>query len=323
MLFFALTGSDELGRSIAQAGGFEVAPHEEREFDGGESKARPLVSVRGEDVYILHNLNGVAGASANDKLVRLLLFIAACKENGASSVTAIVPYLAYSRKDRQTKPRDPVSTRYIAQLFEAVGTDRVMTLDVHNFSAFQNAFRCQSIHLNTRRVFARELVRHMPSDRFCVVSPDGGGVKRAQLFREMLEGFSGIPVGYAFMEKRRSGGVVSGTLFAGDVEGADALILDDMIVGGGTMLRAAEACKARGATSVHAIATHALFSPDFAASLANSPIDGLMVSDSVAPINIPEDVPPGRVRIVSVGPLIAEAIDSLTAGGSIGDLLGE
>ncbi|HSG56550.1 MAG TPA: ribose-phosphate pyrophosphokinase-like domain-containing protein, partial [Paracoccaceae bacterium] len=129
MLFFALNRSRDLGQAVAAAGGFPVAEHEEREFDGGEHKSRPLVSVRGKDVYVLLSLNGEAGASANDKLVRLLFFLATCRENGAARVTAIVPYLAYSRKDRQTKPRDPVTTRYLALILEAMGIDAVMTLD--------------------------------------------------------------------------------------------------------------------------------------------------------------------------------------------------
>ncbi len=154
MLFFALQGSDVLGKRIAEKGGFDLARHEERFFDGGEHKTRPLLSVRGEDVYVLLSLHGTSDASANDKLCKLLFFIAACKDNGASRVTALVPYMAYSRKDRQTKSRDPVTTRYVAQLFEAVDTDMVATLDVHTIIAFQNAFRCPSLHLDTHRLFA-------------------------------------------------------------------------------------------------------------------------------------------------------------------------
>jgi ribose-phosphate pyrophosphokinase len=100
MLFFALNGSDRLGQQVARIAGFEVARHEEREFDGGEHKARPLVDVRGQDVFVLHSLNGDPHASANDKILRLLFFLAACHEHGAARVTAIAPYLAYSRKDR-------------------------------------------------------------------------------------------------------------------------------------------------------------------------------------------------------------------------------
>lgn len=321
MLFFALNGSTELGHGVADAGGFPVALHEERDFEGGEHKSRPLVSVRGEDVFVLHSLNGVAGASANDRLCRLLFFLAACKENGAARITAIVPYLAYARKDRQTKPRDPVTTRYVAALFEAVGTDMAVTLDVHTPIAFQNAYRCRTLHLETRKVFAAELATRTKSGGLCVMSPDGGGVKRAELFREKLETMTGAPVDFAFMEKRRSAGVVSGSLFAGEVEGRHVVIIDDMIVGGGTMLRAAQACRERGAIGVDAVATHGLFAADFVKDLDAAPIDRLFVSDSTAPLAMPIGVAAAKIKVVTVAPLIGEAIRRLAFGGSIDELL--
>ncbi len=309
MLFFALNGSDKLGKRIAEAGGFPVSLHEEREFDGGEHKARPLTSVRGKDVYVLHTLNGTSLASANDKLCRLLFFIAACKENGAARVTAVVPYLAYSRKDRQTKTRDPVTTKYVAQLFEAVGTDMVVTLDAHNVIAFQNAYRCQSIHVDSHRVFADRLTGTTKAGGFAVVSPDAGGIKRAQLFRETLETVSGEEVGFAMMEKRRSAGVVSGSLFAGDVDGRKVIIVDDMIVGGTTMARAAAVCRANGAAEVHLVATHALFGRRIPDELSGRDINRIFVSDSVDLSGHSDATDAGKLHIVSVAPLIGAVIN--------------
>ena len=125
----------------------DPSPHEERECEDGEHKARPLISVRGKNVFVVQSLYGDDRQSGNDKLCRLLFSIDALKDAAAARVTAVVPYLAYARKDRKTKPRDPVTTRYVAALFEAVGIDTVMTLDVHNLAAFQNAFRCRPEHL--------------------------------------------------------------------------------------------------------------------------------------------------------------------------------
>jgi len=116
MLVFALNESRLLGEKMATALGAPLAEHEEREFEDGEHKARPLVSVRGRDAYVIHSLHGGPGQSANDKICRLLFFLAAIREGGAARVTAVIPYLAYTRKDRQTKSRDPVTTRYMAQL---------------------------------------------------------------------------------------------------------------------------------------------------------------------------------------------------------------
>ena len=140
LLLFALGATRPHGDAIARRLGLELSPHEEREFEDGEHKSRPLISVRGRDVYVIHSLYGDREQSANDKLVRLLFFLGALRDASAGRVTAIVPYLAYARKDRKSKPRDPVTTRYVASLFEAVGTDRVVTLDVHNLAAFQNAY---------------------------------------------------------------------------------------------------------------------------------------------------------------------------------------
>src|SRR5690606_39015732 len=145
-----------------------------------------------------------------DRLIRLLFFSATCRLHGAARVTAIVPYLAYSRKDRQTKPQDPVASAYVAQLFEAMGVDDLVTLDVHNLAAFQNAFRCRTLHLSVDRLFAADIAARAEARPLVVLSPDPGGVKRAQLLREALEEAIGRDVGFAFLEKRRSAGVVSG-----------------------------------------------------------------------------------------------------------------
>lgn len=314
MIFFALNGSIELGQAIASVGGFSVSKHEERFFAGGEHKSRPLVSVRGKDVYVLLSLNGVIGDSANDKLLRLLFFVATCRENGASRITAIVPYLAYSRKDRQTKPRDPVTTRYVAALFYAVNVDFVVTLDVHNIMAFQNAFRCQTLHLNTRHLFASEILSRSFDGPLAVVSPDSGGVKRAELFRETLEELSRQNIGFGFLEKRRSGGFISGNLFAGDVLGLHVIVIDDMIVGGETMARAARALVENGAKSVSLFAAHGLFSDEAVDCLNIREIDSITVSDSVkTPNSIANRFIP-KFKEISNAPQISEIILNLNNG---------
>lgn len=309
MLFFVLEGSNALGLEVAKAGGFPLAEHEEREFQGGEHKARPLVDVCGRDVYVLHSLNGAPDASANDKLLRLLFFLATCRDHGAARVTAIVPYLPYSRKDRRTKTQDPVTSRYIAQMFEATGVDNVMTLDVHNPAAFENAFRCRTLHLSTDVLLAREIAGRSAEPPVAIVSPDPGGVKRAQLVREALQETLGQDVTFGFMEKRRSAGVVSGTHFAGEVDGCAVYIVDDMICGGGTTLRAAEAARAHGAAEVHAIATHGLLTKDAVKAFAETClVDTISLTDSTAPDPAWATRLGSRYRQVNCAPLIAEAM---------------
>jgi ribose-phosphate pyrophosphokinase len=318
MRVFALQGSEALGAAVAAALSRELDPHELRDFEDGEHKARPLASVRGEDVFVISSLAGSVGATVNDQLIKLLFFLATCRENGAAQVTAVVPYLAYARKDRQTKRRDPVTTRYVAQLLEAAGAERVITLDVHNVAAFQNAFRCETVHLEARSIFVpriRALAGGLP---VTILSPDGGGMKRAELLRERYEAFTGDAAGFGFMEKRRSRGVVSGELFAGEVAGTAVFIVDDMISTGGTMRRAAAACRARGAKAVFAVATHGLFGPDSEAMLEDPAIDRIPVSDSL-PAATAAAGQSERVEIVSVAPLVGEAIHRLHTGSPLGD----
>ena len=308
---------------MAKAAGVKLAPHEEREFGHGEHKARPLVSVRGEEVYVIHSLDGSAGTSVNDKLCRLLFFIATCHENGAKEVTAVVPYLAYSRKDRQTKSRDPVTTRYVATLFEAVGTDRIISLDVHNLSAFQNAFRCRTIHLSAGKLFWRSIRAAAGSLPVTLFSPDGGGVKRVQILKDIFDAETGRTAGFGFMEKRRSGGKVSGDLFAGDVEGQAVFLLDDMIESGGTMLRAAEACRNRGAKKVHAVATHGLLGKGSDAFVRSQLFDSIMLTDSVSSAGeAARRYPEANITLIPVGPLIGQTINALKEGGPVSHLLG-
>jgi ribose-phosphate pyrophosphokinase len=321
MLVFGLNASRPLAEKISIELGCKLGDHEEREFEDGEHKARPLVSVRSQDVFVVQSLHGDREQSPNDKLCRLLFFLAAMKENGARRVTAVIPYLAYARKDRQTKPRDPVTTRYLAQLIEAMGVDCIVTLEVHNVVAFQNAFRCRSIHLDTRRLFAERIGHLVGEGPVVVASPDPGGVKRAQLFREMLQVVLARPIEGAFMEKRRSGGVVSGELLVGDVEGATVLVIDDLISTGGTMARAAHACLEHGARRVHALAAHGLFVGDAGRALADPSLSGTIITDTVPPFRLDEQTLRNHVEIVSAAPLFAEAIRRLHEGGSISDLL--
>jgi len=277
--------------------------------------------VRGRDVYVIHSLYGDATESVNDKICRLLFFIGAIRESGAARVTAVIPYLAYARKDRQTKPHDPVTTRYMAMLLEGMGTDAVIVLDVHNIVAFQNAFRCQTEHLDTRRLFAEHMRERVGGAPVVVVSPDPGGVKRAQLFQVMFEKLIGRAVGTAFMEKRRSAGVVTGNLLVGDMKDTVVLVIDDLISTGGTMLRAAEACLEQGARSVYALAAHGLFVGEAEKAICDPRLSITIITDIVLPFRLEPDIIEQQIEIVSVAPLLGEAIRCCHEGGSIIELL--
>jgi ribose-phosphate pyrophosphokinase len=317
---FALNATTELGGAIAKCLGMPLCAHEEREFEDGEHKARPLDPVGNADVYVVQSLHGGPEASANDKLCRLLFFIGALKNAGAARVIAVVPYLCYARKDRRTKPNDPVTTRYVAAMFEAIGTDAVVTLEVHNPVAYENAFRCRTVTLTATPLFV-EYASKLKDENLCVVSPDTGGAKRAELFRETLEAIRGRPIGKAFADKHRSAGVVTGDLFVGDVTGATALVIDDLISTGGTLVRAARAARSAGARRVIALTAHGLFMEGAAEALADPALDRLVVTDTIPPFRLPAGATRDKLDILRSAPLFAEAIARLHEGRSLTELL--
>lgn len=322
MKIFTLQSGRAYGEQVAAALGLSLARHEERDFEDGEHKIRPREGVRGEDVYVVQSLHADADQSVNDKLCRLLFFLRTLKDCGAARVTAVTPYLAYARKDRRTKARDPLTTRYVAELLEAAGADRVVTVDVHNLAAYENAFRCPAEHLEARHLFAEHFLALCAAQPLCVVSPDVGGVKRAASFSEVLAARLGSEVPVVFMEKYRSAGVVSGETLVGHVDGRTAIILDDLISTGGTIRRAALACVRAGARVVHAAATHGLFVPPAAEVLAAAPLQSIVVTDTVPAFRLEGTAAAARLSVIGSAPLVAEAIRCLHDNRSLSQLRG-
>ena len=317
---FAPASSRATAEAVARVLGIELAQLEERNFEDGEHKIRPLTPVRGKSVYVLHSLYGEPGQSANDKLCRLLFFISALKDAGAASVTAVVPYLCYARKDRRTKANDPVTSRYVASLLEAAGADLVISLDVHNPAAFENAFRRPTVALTAVPLFV-EYALQLNDSALCVISPDPGGVKRAELFREALEQASGQPVGKGFVDKHRSSGVVSGTALVGNVSDATVLVIDDLLSTGGTLQRAARAARAAGARRVIVLVTHGLFMAGTQEALADKAIDRIVITDAVPPVRLDDKRIAAKLDVLACAPLLGEAICRLHQGGATEDLL--
>jgi len=309
-MLFSLDPDGTLAAALAAELDEPLARHELRQFDDGEFKLRPLVDPRGDDSFVVCSLHGGPHDSPHDKLCRLLMFVATLREHGAARVTAVVPYLAYARKDRQTKPFDPVTLRYVAQLFEAVGTDQVIALEVHNVAAFQNAFRCKTIHLDVHRAFAAVAAAYAAEGPIAVASPDPGGVKRALVWREGLAEELARPVGFAMVDKRRSAGLVTSMdLVAGEVDGMSVLLFDDLIASGETVRRAATALRHAGAREVVVLAAHGLFIEPAAERLADPSIERVVVTDSVPSFRLPPAGPAARkLHVMSAAPLFAQAI---------------
>jgi ribose-phosphate pyrophosphokinase len=322
LALFALAASAELGRRVAEETGIELGRLEEREFEDGEHKVRPLQSVRGQDVYVLQSLYGEPGASPDEKLVRLLFLLGALRDAGARRLTAVVPYLCYMRKEARTQPRDGLSSRYIAQLIEALGVDRIVALEVHNPAAYSNAFRIAAEQLPSGPLLAEHLAATLgAAEDIAVVSPDPGGFKRADLLRTVLEKRLRRDVEFALMEKRRARGELTTGRLVGDVSGRTAILVDDIVASGSTLAAAARACRTNGARRVIAAAAHGLFVSPANRILAGDDLDRLIVTDSVPPFRLDTSLLERKVEVVSIAPLLGAAIQRLHGDGSLVELL--
>jgi ribose-phosphate pyrophosphokinase len=313
--------SRQYGETIGHHLGIALSAHEERDFEDGEHKSRPLENVRERDVFVIQSLYGDARQSVNDKLCRLLFFIGALKDASAARVTAVIPYLAYARKDRKTKSRDPVTTRYVAGLLEAVGTDRVVTLDVHNLAAYQNAFRCPADHLEAKALFVDHFAPLLRDSEPVVVSPDIGGIKRAEQFREALSQVTGMAVPTGFMEKHRSMGVVTSGAIVGEVKDKVVIIVDDLISTGTTIWRAAGACRELGAARVYVAASHGIFVGDANRIVADPVFEKVVITDTIPPFRLDPTVAADKLVVLDAAALFALAIECIHAGGSLVELL--
>jgi ribose-phosphate pyrophosphokinase len=307
---FGLGAGADLAATVAARLGVPCGRVEFREFERGEHKARALDDVETRSVFVFAALHGdTGGLTANDRLLHLWLFIGSLRDAGASDVTVVAPYLPYMRKDRRTNPRDPLNARYVAQLFEAVGADRVIVLEPHNLAAFENAFRIPTVPLPLTPLVADWLQERPAETPLAVVSPDVGGVKRVQELRALLAARGRPATGTAFFEKRRSRDVMTGGTIVGEVKGRACLILDDLIASGGTLARAARACREQGATAVYAAAAHALFLPETGGRLAGAQLDRLLVSDSIP---LPEDLPGSlAIEVLPLAPYLGNVLDHL------------
>ena len=298
---FGFAECEEPAKRLAHELGVPCQEVAVRHFPDGESLVR--VPAAPGTAILYRSLD-----HPNEKIVELLLACSALRGGGARRLALVVPYLAYARKDRQTKTWDPVTTRYVARFFEAVGVDRVATVEVHNLAAYQNAFRCPTEHIDPAPILAEALARDLAGQTVVAVSPDLGGVKRVDHYRALLGRALGQAVPAAVVEKFRSRDVVSGGAVVGDVAGRTAVIIDDMIAGGTTLARAATACREAGALAVIAAAAHGAFVPDASRTLAGAPIDRLYVLDHIPPEALDPAFVEARLRSVDSSRLIADGI---------------
>ena len=298
------SGSRRLGGAICEGLGVQPARAETMRFAEGTIFVRLLENVRGRDVYVVQSTI----YPANDNVVELLFWLDACRRASAASVTAVVPYFSYGKGDKKDEPRVSIRARVLADAIEVAGADRVVTMDLHA-PQIQGFFRIPVDDLYAMPILV-EAIRRAGARDPVIVSPDAGYAKMARRFARRLGG------GFALADKTRSGHGEHAEVFGllGDVAGRDAVVVDDFVGAGGTLVEAAERLVERGARSVIAAVTHGLFSGDAGTKLAESPIERVIVTDTVE--NHPNPLGE-RVEVVSVAGLFAEAIKRIHGRESI------
>lgn len=305
---FRGSANPSLSEAICGALGVPLGRAGVSRFSDGEIQVEIQDNVRGRDVYLLQPTS----APANDNLMELLVLVDACKRASAGSITAVIPYYGYSRQDRKVAPRAPITAKLVADLLTTVGVDRVLTMDLHA-GQIQGFFNIPVDNLYASPTLCNHLGKLVNGAESVVVSPDAGGVERARFYAKRLG------AGLAIIDKRRSGPNQSEALhIIGDVRDKDAIIIDDMIDTAGTLGKAAQALKGGGARRIMAAATHAVLSGPAVERVMSSPIEKIVVTDTI-PLR-PEAVASGRFEVVSVASVFAEAIRSIHSNDSVSRL---
>lgn len=314
-LLFSGNANLELAQKVAQELGMPLGEAKVARFNDGEIQIHIDQSVRNKDVYIIQPTCPSASQSINDNLMELFLLIRTMKRASAHSITVIAPYYGYARQDRKLRARVPISAADVANMIEHAGATRVVTIDLHcgQIQGFFQNVPCDNLYASM--LFAPYMAQQDLSN-IVVISPDAGGVERAnQFIYELVK--QGISSDMAVISKQREkAGVVGSMHLIGDVHDADAIIVDDMCDTGGTLCKAAELLKEKGARRVFAVITHPVFSNKALETIGNSVIDQMIIADTI-PLR---GTAPENVTVISMAALLADAIACLDQGESLSAL---
>jgi len=296
----------ELAKAIAAELGSELVPTDARTFANGEIYARFNESVRGVDAFVIQSHT----APINEWIMEQLIMVDALKRASAKRITVVMPFYPYSRQDKKSRGREPISARLIADLFKAAGADRIMSVDLHA-AQIQGFFDGPVDHLFAMPVLLEHFQNKLDPATLTVVSPDMGRVRVADIWSDKL----GAPL--AIIHKRRDPLVPNQVTvhdIVGEVKGRVCLLVDDLIDTGRTIVKAAEALKANGALGVVVAATHAIFSDPAVELLQSDFIDSVVVTDTLP---LPPEKRWDRLEILPIAPLIARAIHEVFDDGSV------
>ena len=300
--------SPKLADEICRELGIARTPTRVERFPDGEVDVRVEDHVRGNDVYIVQSTS----PPVNDHLMELLALIDALRRASAGRITAVIPYFGYARKDRKDEGRVPITAKLVANLLVTAGVNRVLTVDLHA-AQIQGFFDIPTDNLFAAPVMVRDIKERMNNGARMVVSPDVGGVVRARALAKRID----APL--AIVDKRRERPGESEVMnIIGDVSGRSCILVDDIVDSGGTLVNAADALLKHGAREVYAYITHGVLSGGAVSRIANSNLKELVITDSIQPT---EAVKVARnIRVVSIAPLIGEAIGRTATESSVSSL---
>jgi ribose-phosphate pyrophosphokinase len=304
---FSGNSNRPLAESICGILGIEVGSGEVKKFSDGETSVDIHESIRGKDIFIVQS----TCSPTNEHLMELLIMLDAMKRASAKRITAVIPYFGYARQDRKASPRTPITAKLVANLLAVSGADRVLTMDLHA-GQIQGFF-----DIPVDNLYAKPVVLNYIEDKFsnnlCIVSPDAGGVERARAYAKPLK------ADLAIIDKKRERANESDVMhIIGEVTGKTCLIIDDMVDTAGTLTNGAVALKEAGALKVVACCTHAVLSGPAISRIENSPLEEIVVTDTI-PLK-GDATMCKKITVLSVAPILAEAIKRIYEEASISQL---
>jgi len=305
------TSHPELANAVAAHLGVELGHPNIRRFANGEIHCRFDESIRGSDVFIVQS----HAEPINASIMEQLIMVDAAKRASAKRITVVCPYYGYARQDRKAEGREPITAKLLADLMQAAGADRMVSVDLHS-GQIQGFFDCPVDHLTAMPVLLDYIRSEAPGGDFVIVSPDAGRVKVAERYSTALN------ADLAFVHKRhvkRKANTVEARGVIGDVDGRCCVLIDDMIDTAGTIVAAAELLVDQGATEVWAMATHGILSDPATDRIKNSKISRLVVTDTLP---LPAEKHLDMLEVLSVAPIIADAIDAVFEDTSVSEIFG-
>jgi ribose-phosphate pyrophosphokinase len=310
-LLFSGTSNRLLADEIAKRMQTRVGNALVDRFKNDECRIEIRENVRGAEVFVIQSLcRSPQGATVNDAVMELLLIIDALRRASSNRITAVIPYYGYAKQDKKTKGREPISAKLVANMIAMAGAERIVTLDLHA-AQIQGFFDVPVDNLMAAPTLCNHLKNlDLQGDKIVVVSPDAGGVPRAELFAKRLKSTLAV-----IIKRRPEPDVSEVTHIVGDVEGKIAVVVDDMISTGGTLVKAAEALRKRGATDVYTLATHGIFAGDAIAQFEKSEINKVIVTNT-----IPRTIDSAKVEHLTIAQILADAIKRITSNRSVSEL---